>query len=125
MLTHIGRKSGVKRRTVLEVVRTDDARGMFLVCSGWGEGSQWFRNILAEPLVWVTAGSRTSPCRARRLTPEEAGHEIRDYAARYPRTIRGFSRFLLGTKFSGSDENFAALSNALPVVELSPRRESV
>ena len=118
MLTHIGRKSGQERRTVLEVVRRDDAEGVFIVCSGWGPKAQWFRNILAEPLVRVTAGTRTRPAHARPLSPEEAEAEIRDYASRYPRAIRMLSRIFLGGKFSGSDAEFAALSQALPVVEL-------
>lgn len=124
MLTHIGRKSGQKRRTVLEVVRRDDARAIFIVCSGWGTKSQWLRNILAEPLVWITAGTRTLPMRARQLPPEEAEKEIRGYASRYPRSIRILARYFVGKGFSGSDNEFAALSRDLPVIELSPRTEN-
>jgi hypothetical protein len=35
-LTHIGRKSGQPRHTVLEVVRYDKATSTCIVASGWG-----------------------------------------------------------------------------------------
>lgn len=121
MLTHIGRKSGQKRRTVLEVVRRDDEHGIFIVCSGWGRKAQWFKNVVAEPLVWVTVGVRTLPVHARPLPPEEAEREFRVYASRFPRNIRAFSRLFLGMQFSGSDKDFATLSKDFPPVELSLR----
>ena len=120
MLTHIGRNSGRRRRTVLEVVRRDDGRGIFIVCSGWGRKAQWLRNIIAEPRVWVTAGAQTLPRQARLLPPEEAETEFRTYASRSPRNVRLFFRLFLDREFSGSDEDFAALSHAVPVVALGP-----
>lgn len=36
MLTHTGRVSGRKRRTVVEVVEYDPATGAHTVCSGFG-----------------------------------------------------------------------------------------
>ncbi len=123
MLTHTGRKSGRKRHTVLEVVRRDDARGIFIVCSGWGRNAQWFQNILADPLVWVTAGPRPLPKQAQQLPPADAEREFRAYAARFPRNIRILSRLFLGRAFSGGDEDFAALSHDHPLVELSPRTQ--
>lgn len=122
MLTHIGRKSGLERRTVLEVVRRNDARGVFVVCSGWGETAQWFRNVIAHPDIWVTSGTRTLPRRARLLPPGDAEAELRDYAARYPRAFRIIARRLLGRTVSG-DADFAAMARELPILELGPRPE--
>lgn len=40
LLKHIGRKSGLLRETVLEVVRYDRDNHVYIVASGWGENSQ-------------------------------------------------------------------------------------
>jgi F420H(2)-dependent quinone reductase len=45
MLTHIGRKSGQPRQSVLEVVGHDEATGIYIIASGWGEQADWLRNI--------------------------------------------------------------------------------
>ena len=48
LLEHLGRKSGARRYAVLEVVdhpRTDE----YVIVSGFGERSQWYRNVVANP----------------------------------------------------------------------------
>lgn len=53
MLTHTGRVSGLPRRTVLEIVRTDEASGAYYVVSAWGEKSDWLRNVRQGPKVVI------------------------------------------------------------------------
>ena len=67
LLTHTGRKSGLARQAVLEVVRHDRATGTYVVASGWGEGSDWFRNIQKTPNVVVTVGLEQFAAKAVRL----------------------------------------------------------
>ncbi|HZD55150.1 MAG TPA: nitroreductase family deazaflavin-dependent oxidoreductase, partial [Anaerolineales bacterium] len=43
-LTHIGRKSGLPRHTVLEVVRYDPANGIYYIAVGFGKHSDWYKN---------------------------------------------------------------------------------
>jgi F420H(2)-dependent quinone reductase len=45
MFTHIGRKSGMQRHTVVEVVRYNAVTDTYFIVSGFGEKSDWFRNI--------------------------------------------------------------------------------
>src|SRR6266511_3711376 len=51
MLTHIGRKSGQLRRTVLEVGGYDPTSDTYTIVAGWGERSDWVRNIQQRPDV--------------------------------------------------------------------------
>lgn len=37
LLTHSGRKSGLPRQTVLEVLQYDRGKGRYVVFAGWGE----------------------------------------------------------------------------------------
>lgn len=43
LLTHVGRKSGLPRQTVLEVLLHDKARDVYYVLAGWGEKSDWVK----------------------------------------------------------------------------------
>ena len=114
MLEHIGRKSGARRFVVLEVVGhpTPD---VYVVASGFGDRSQWFRNVIAHPSVQVSvAGHRAHAAAARRLPAAEADAALADYAHRYPRAwvkFKGVLENTLGTAISDRD-------TPLPMVEL-------
>jgi len=57
MLEHVGRKTGIQRYAVLETVdRTDP--GTYVVAAGFGDRSQWLRNITADPRVRASVGRR-------------------------------------------------------------------
>jgi deazaflavin-dependent oxidoreductase (nitroreductase family) len=74
LLTHTGRRTGLARQAVLEVVDRDPETGGWLVASGYGRRSDWLRNITAHPHVEVRSGWRpTVKATARRLSPHESG----------------------------------------------------
>ncbi len=54
LLEHTGRKSGLPRETVLEVIRHDDQS--FDIAAAYGAKSDWFRNIQADPKVRISTG---------------------------------------------------------------------
>ncbi|WP_240106461.1 nitroreductase family deazaflavin-dependent oxidoreductase [Streptomyces sp. MUM 203J] len=85
LLTHTGRKSGRPRQVVLEVVARLPEPGTYLIASGYGERSQWLRNILATPEVGYQVGWRRYRGTAVPLPPEESGRALADYARRHPR----------------------------------------
>ena len=45
LLTHTGRVSGKPRQAVIEIIRYDKVADYYLVASGFGEESDWFKNI--------------------------------------------------------------------------------
>ena len=55
VITQIGRKSGIKRRTPVNYALADDE--VYCV-AGFGSGSDWYRNIIANPQVevWLPDG---------------------------------------------------------------------
>lgn len=120
MLTHIGRKSGLPRDTVLEVVRHDRATDTYIVVAGFGEKSDWFRNISQTPEVIVHVGRRRYPAIASRLSFEEAMREFKDYAQRHPAALRVLAR-LLGYPWDGTEAGYEKMAGLLPIVALRPR----
>lgn len=111
LLQHVGRKTGLPRRTVLEVVGSEE--GAPIVVSGFGERSDWLRNTVARPEVRVTWGRRSFDARARVMGIEEAVAVFDDYRRRHPRAAR-----LLGGALGVSALDPAAAAAAMPVVVL-------
>lgn len=91
LLEHIGRVSGEHRFVVLECVDRP-AEGRVVLASGFGSGSQWYRNLVAEPRCWVSIGtSRRRPGTARPLTADEARRVIERYRSRSPKAYAKLS----------------------------------
>ena len=118
LLEHIGRTSGARRYVVLEVVdrSTPD---VYVVASGFGTRSQWFRNVRANPQVRVAVGRhRLTPATARQLPPVEASTSLQAYAARHPRSWAKFRDVLANTLGGPVDEDAANL----PMIAFQLRR---
>lgn len=110
MLEHTGRRSGLPRQVVLETVAHPDDH-TFLVMSGFGLRSQWYRNVLADPRVRVSVGRRRQvAARAVALPAAETPSVLGAYAARHPRTWRRLRSTL--------EQTLGADLDQLPVVRL-------
>jgi deazaflavin-dependent oxidoreductase (nitroreductase family) len=119
VLTHTGRKSGLPRKVALEVVRHDEESDTYFVASGWGEESDWYRNVVKNPQVVIHAGSRRLAGHAERLPSERAEEEILTYARRYPTAIKSLAG-IMGYEVDGTDEGYRALGRQLPIIALRP-----
>lgn len=114
MLEHVGRKSGARRRVVLEVI-DHAAADSYVVASGFGARAQWFRNVTADPRVRVYVGSRRPvPATARVLARSDADRVLRGYIDRHPRSWERFSAVLAQTL----GQPVTTTDTALPMVEL-------
>jgi deazaflavin-dependent oxidoreductase (nitroreductase family) len=112
LLVHTGRKSGLRRGTVLEVV--GDEGPAPIVVSGFGPGSDWFRNLIANPVVEVTWARERFAARASVLPPPEAVEVFRRYRIAHSLAARALGR-ALGVSILDDPEGAAA---AMPVVRL-------
>ncbi|CAN5466992.1 hypothetical protein BH09ACT8_BH09ACT8_03450 [soil metagenome] len=85
LLEHRGRRSGEVRHVVLEVVDRPSADS-YVIVSGFGKGSQWCRNVLADPQVRITVGWRRKSPAVAELLPDDAAESVLGrYAERHPR----------------------------------------
>ena len=115
LLTHTGRKTGLPRYAVVEVIRYDPTTNTYYVASGFGERSDWFRNIQKTPQVTIQVGRRKMAAVAERLSSEDAERELLDYARRHPRALRSLAR-LLGYRIENPEEDVRVLTQAVPIV---------
>ncbi|RME46693.1 MAG: nitroreductase family deazaflavin-dependent oxidoreductase [Chloroflexi bacterium] len=123
LLTHTGRKSGLPRYAVVEVMRHDPVTNTYYVASGFGEKSDWFRNIMKTPQVTIQVGRRQMPAIAERLSLEDAERELLDYARRHPRALRNLAR-ILGYRIENTEEDIRALAQMVPIVAFRVREQS-
>jgi len=71
-LAHQGRLSGLRRETVLEVVRLDHETGEVIVVAAWGNRADWVRNLRAGRALEIRIGHlRFDEPEHRFLTTEE------------------------------------------------------
>ncbi len=68
---HVGRKSGKRRTTVLEIVERDPATGEIVVASAYGATANWYRNLQQRPATKIRTGRQEYVPETRFLTPEE------------------------------------------------------
>ena len=84
MLEHTGRKSGARRRVVLEVLGRP-APGEYVIISSLAEKAQWYRNITANPRVRVSTGFRRNMAALAEPMPQaESAAVLRNLAERRP-----------------------------------------
>ena len=122
LLTHTGRKSGLPRQTILEVLQHDTASDTYYVLSGWGKQADWLRNVEKTPEIIINVGRRQFHARAVRLESDAAESTILDYAKRNPLAIRVLPR-LMGYRLDGSQADFRELAQLGIVVAFHPTSE--
>jgi deazaflavin-dependent oxidoreductase (nitroreductase family) len=124
LLTHIGRRTGLRRQTVLEVVEYREQGPEVVVVNGFGPGSDWLRNIEARPGEEVTVGLQHFAASHRFLGEDEAARVIEGYERRNrfiaPLVRRGFS-WLVGWQYRGGKGDRRRLVQQLPLLAFRPR----
>lgn len=127
-LTHVGRRTGRRYRTMLEVIGQDRRTGEVLVMAGLGRSAQWLRNIEAGNAVEVAIGhDRFHPVH-RMLTPVEASEALAGYERRnrlLAPIVRKVLSWLVGWRYDGSPAARLRLVTQLPVVAFRPRGATV
>ena len=56
LITHVGRKTGRRRETVVMALAYDRATREAVVCSAWGPDAEWVRNLRAHPALQIQIG---------------------------------------------------------------------
>lgn len=122
LLTHTGRKSGLPREAVIEIVDHDETEDVYFVASGWGERSQWFLNIQENPQVGVRVGRRAFEATATRLGEDEAAGVLARYARHHPSAFRTLTKAMVGEALGGAPEDCLRVAKSVPVIAIRPRR---
>ena len=120
LLVHRGRKSGLLRETVLEVLLHDPAARESVVLSAWGEKADWYRNVGATPALEIRTGGQRYVPEQRFLAPEENHAVISDHARHHPLAFRVFAR-VFGYPLEGTEAARREVAGTLRLVAFCPR----
>ena len=120
LLEHRGRKSGMVRKVVIEVVDYDIGKGSYVVAAAWGNKSDWYKNIAAESNVQIGVGTKRFPAVAKTLSAEQAAEHLNSYASKHPFAFRQLGSLLIGSKSHATVEIIKSFIEAIPFVEFIP-----
>jgi deazaflavin-dependent oxidoreductase (nitroreductase family) len=116
MLRHTGRKSGLPRETVIEVVRHDRQADAYYVVSGWGQKSDWYQNVRKSPSVNIHVGRRKFLAEAQFIPLEKAVGILESYARQHPTAFRELSGLFLGERLQPGSDAPQRLAEKMPMV---------
>ena len=124
LLVHTGRKTGMHRETVLEVVQYDPITSESVVMAGWGRRTGWLHNVEAGLAHEVRTGRERFAPVYRLLPPEEAEGIFADYERRnrlIAPIIRAVLSRLLGWRYDGMPAARRLAVEQLSLVGFRPR----
>lgn len=126
-LTHIGRKSGRRYQTVVEVLKNSPATGEVMVMAGFGRTTDWLRNIQIQPAIEITLGRQRFTPVHRILDEDDAAAVLADYE-HHNRLVAPIVRRVLsgltGWTYDGSDDARHRLVRELPVIAFRSASDS-
>ena len=123
MLVHIGRRTGLRRYTVLEIMEYRREGPELIVMSAFGRKADWLRNIEAVPNFEVVVGAYRFAAAYRVLDTDEAIKVIAGYERRNQLAgpiIRAVLSRLLGWRYDGSESARHRLAEQRPLVAFRP-----
>jgi deazaflavin-dependent oxidoreductase (nitroreductase family) len=119
-ITTVGRKSGLPRRTVVDVVGHDDSTDTHFVISAYGDTSDWFRNIHANPAIHVDVRGRRFGAQATVLPKDHAEDVFVEFWQRHRLYVSIMLR-LIGMR-AGTEEEARSSASEVRIVAIRPVR---
>ena len=123
LLVQVGRRTGLTRHTVLEILEYRADGPEVVVMSAFGPKADWLRNIEATPIAEVVVGTLHFTADFRVLGSEEAVQVIAGYERRnrlVAPAVRLVLSRLLGWRYHGSDSDHRRLVAQLPLIAFRP-----
>jgi len=120
LLTHTGRKSGLNRQSVIEVVSYDKVTGLYYVAAAWRERSDWYRNIRHNPTVGVQVRNYSFQARAEQISTQEGEARLWEYAQKHPTAFGELVTVMLGERLPPDKETCHKVAESVPLISLIP-----
>jgi deazaflavin-dependent oxidoreductase (nitroreductase family) len=119
VITVTGRKSGLPRRAVVEYHQLN---GKKYIASGFGSESQWYKNLLADPLVTVQSSEGLESMWAVRVTDDDELLAVIDLFSRAD-TPAFVNWYLRSFDIEPDEADILAKKERLQIIRLEPTNE--
>jgi len=121
LINHLGRRTGLPRQAVVEIVERDPGSDSVIVVAGYGPKTQWYQNLKAHPDTIIQIGSHKYDVTAEFITPEEGEEIMVRYLNRYGKLI-GKLFSLLGYSWDGTEDGVRKIArDSLRFVRFMPQ----
>lgn len=120
LINHVGRVTGTARQTVVEVIGHEERDGSYLVASGWGRGTDWYRNLLSTPHATIQVGRRSMPVTAIPLSEDESTDVMTGYFWKNRAVAKHLLPRLYGYSVDGSKADYREAAKKVPVIRFIP-----
>jgi deazaflavin-dependent oxidoreductase (nitroreductase family) len=120
MLTHRGRKTGLLRQTVVEVIHYDPGTQESIVLSALGARADWYRNVQAGPPLEVQTGRHRYVPEYRVLSTDQAHEVWTAFERSHPWEAR-IANHLFGWTYDQTEAGRKELAGAILLVAFRPR----
>jgi deazaflavin-dependent oxidoreductase (nitroreductase family) len=119
VMTHIGRKTGKIRKTVLYAKSYDPKSKVLMLVSAFGV-TDWFLNISKQPALLIEVGDVKYVPEQKILTADEIADLERRFRRKHPIVARA-QAWLMGWPWKCSDDEFLAFATSLRGVVFWPK----
>lgn len=121
LISTIGRKTGKRRETMVDVMDYDKANDTYYIEAAYGARADWYKNILSHPVFEAQVGRRKFKARAGSLSTEGASDLLVQFYRQKPAYTRSVMA-MAGMKFNGEDE-LRELGKNLTLLAVKPEKE--
>ncbi|MBI9047132.1 MAG: nitroreductase family deazaflavin-dependent oxidoreductase [Anaerolineaceae bacterium] len=103
LINHLGRKSGLQRQTVEEVVERENGTDNVIVVAGYGEQTQWYKNLKEQPETTIQIGNQKYSVAVDLLNPEDGEDIISRFMERHGK-LTGQLFSMIGYEWDGTEK---------------------
>ncbi|MBI5945297.1 MAG: nitroreductase family deazaflavin-dependent oxidoreductase [Chloroflexi bacterium] len=121
LITHIGRKSGKRYASMVDVMDYDKVTDTYYIEAAYGARADWYKNIQSSPVFEARVGRRKFKARAGALTTEGAGEMLVQFYRSKPAYTRSVMA-MAGMKFKDENE-LRDLGKNLTLLAVKPEKE--
>jgi len=119
LINHTGRKTGLARQAVVEVVYHDEEADRYYVVAAYGSKTAWYSNLLVQPEVTIQVGRRKLEVMAEVVSSKQAGLIFREYIQRFPAGKNIVK--MIGYEVNGTLDDYQRVGEELDMVAFHPR----
>jgi len=121
LITTIGRKTGKRRETMVDVMDYDKTKDTYYIEAAYGTHADWYKNIQHNPIFEAQVGRRKFKARAGALSTEGAADLLVQFYQQKPAYTRSVMA-MAGMKFRDEDE-LRELGKNLMLLAIKPEKE--
>jgi deazaflavin-dependent oxidoreductase (nitroreductase family) len=121
LITTIGRKTGKRRETMVDVMDYNEANDTYYIEAAYGTRADWYKNIQSNPIFEAQVGRRKFKARAGALTTEGAAELLVRFYRQKPAYTRSVMA-MAGMKFKDENE-LREMGKNLTLLAVKPEKE--